>query len=65
MKAKDFYNVAVYLRLSKDDAQEFIRMMERDFAYLADRYYLNLTSQPRIRVAGNRLSVYFEYEGED
>lgn len=53
------------LRLSKEDSQEFLRMMERDFAYLADRYYLNLTSQPRIRVAGNRLSVYFEYEGED
>ncbi|MBP3893303.1 MAG: ATP-binding protein [Atopobiaceae bacterium] len=53
------------LTLSKDDSQEFIRMMERDFAYLADRYYLTLSSQPRIRVAGNRLSVYFEYEGED
>ena len=53
------------LTLSKDDSQEFIRMMERDFAFLADRYYLSLKAQPRIRVAGNRLSVYFEYEGED
>lgn len=53
------------LRVSKDDSEAFLRMMERDFAYLAERYYLNLTGKPRMRVSGNRLSVFFDYEGED
>lgn len=53
------------LRLSKEDADEFCRMMERDFSYLAERYYLSLSATPRLRVSGARLSVFFEFEGED
>ena len=53
------------LRLSEDDAERFARMMERDFAYLSERYFLTLSQAPRIRVSGNRLTVSFEYEGED
>ena len=40
-------------------------MMERDFSYLAERYFLSLTDRPRIRGSGNRLTVSFNYEGED
>ena len=53
------------LRVSREDADAFLRLMERDFAFLADRYYLNLSGRPRMRVSGNRVSVFFEYEGED
>lgn len=53
------------LQLSKDDRDEFLRAMERDFAFLAQRYYLSLSERPRLRISGNRLSVFFEYEGED
>ena len=53
------------LRLSDGDMQEFVSLMERDFAYLAERYYLTLTTKPRVRVSGNRLSVFFDCEGED
>lgn len=53
------------LRLSDDDEEEFSRIMERDFAYIAQRYFLSLTDRPRIRVSGNRLTVSFNYEGED
>ena len=53
------------LRLSEGDAEEFVRMMERDFAYLAERYYLTLSATPKIRVSANHLSVSFDYEGED
>ena len=53
------------LHLSKRDSEEFVKMMERDFAYLAERYYLTLRDKPHIRVSGNRLSVFFEYAGED
>ena len=40
-------------------------MLERDFEFIARRYYLTLAAEPRLRVSGNRLSVTFEYEGED
>ncbi len=53
------------LQLSEEDVEAFSRMMERDFAYLAKRYYLSLTAPPRIRVSGTRLTVSFDYEGED
>lgn len=53
------------LRIAREDSEQFLRMMERDFAYLADRYYLTLEGKPRIRVSGKRLLVTFEYEGED
>ena len=53
------------LKLSKHDSEEFLQMMERDFDYLAERYYLTLSGRPRMRVSGNRLSIFFEYEGED
>jgi hypothetical protein len=53
------------LRISKDDSEEFLRMMERDFSYLAERYYLSLSGPVKMRVRGNRLSILFEYEGED
>lgn len=53
------------LRISKDDSEEFLRMVERDFAFLAERYYLSLSGPAKMRVHGNRLSVFFEYEDED
>lgn len=52
------------LRISQDDSQEFLQRVERDFAYLADRYYLNLTQKPRMRVSGQRICVYFEFEDD-
>lgn len=53
------------LRISKDDSEEFLRMMERDFAFLADRYYLSLSGSAKMRVHGNKISVIYEFEAED
>lgn len=53
------------LHIGKDDAEEFLRMMERDFAYLSDRYYLSLGTEPRLRVSGRRITVTFEVDSED
>ena len=39
--------------------------MERDFDYLADRYYLALSSDPVVRISGSKLSVSFEIEKLD
>ena len=53
------------LRLSHDDAEAFLALMERDFQLIADRYYLKLSEHPRIRVSGDRMTVSFSYESED
>lgn len=48
------------LRLSQGDAEEFARIMERDFSFIAERYYLSLSREPRLRVSHGRLTVSFE-----
>ena len=53
------------LKLSREDAEEFSRIMERDFAFLAQRYYLSLAADPRVRVSRNRVTVSFELEKGD
>ena len=50
------------LKLSKDDMSAFQRSMERDFSYLAERYYLQLSSEPKIRVHKDRITVTFEID---
>lgn len=53
------------LKLSEHDTAEFSRMMERDFSYLADRYYLTLTSDPKVRFTRGKLTVTFEVGESD
>ena len=53
------------LRISADDVAEFSEALERDFGLLADRYYLELMSSPRIKVAGGRLTVTFDFDQGD
>lgn len=48
------------LRISSEDVAEFSRVMERDFSLLAERYYLTLASEPRVRVSPRRLTVTFD-----
>ena len=48
------------LRISSEDVAEFSRVMERDFSLLAERYYLSLASEPRVRVTPRRVTVTFE-----
>ena len=53
------------LKISSDDIAGFSRAMERDFAMLAERYYLTLQGAPRIRVTRDRVSVTFDIGKED
>ena len=53
------------LKVSGEDAAEFSRLMERDFALLADRYYLSLASEPRVRVSPRRITVTFDLAESD
>lgn len=53
------------LKISEDDLDEFSRMLERDFDFIAERYYLNLGSEPRISVSKDKLTVTFNLEKSD
>lgn len=53
------------LKVSEDDLSQFSRIMERDFDYLAERYYLTLTSEPRISVSKDKVSVTFNLDKSD
>lgn len=53
------------LKISDDDLEVFSRKVERDFDYLANRYYLGLSGSPRVRVAHNRVTVTFDLEKND
>ena len=53
------------LRVSKEDSAEFARVMERDFGLLAERYYLSLASEPKVRVGSHRITVTFDLDHGD
>ena len=53
------------LRLSSSDAEEFSRIMERSFDFIASRYYLHLASDPKVRVSKNRVTVTFDLDKDD
>lgn len=53
------------LRMAPADVEEFSRVMERDFSLLADRYYLTLAGEPRVRVGGQRVTVTFDLVPSD
>ncbi len=50
------------LKISHDDLDEFSRLLERDFESIADRYYLTLTHEPKIRVSKDSIIVTFEIQ---
>lgn len=53
------------LKLSLDDVDEFSRVMERAFDLIAERYYVGLSSEPRINVTRDKITVTFDLEKED
>lgn len=53
------------LKVSKADLEEFSRQMERDFARLGDKYYLQLSADPKVRVGRGRITVTFDLEESD
>ena len=48
------------LKIAREDLQRFSRGMERSFSELADRYYLTLQGDPRVRVTRDRIVVTFD-----
>lgn len=54
-----------HLRITSDDSKRFLQLMSRDFAFIADRYYLRLLDEPQLRVHGTRVIVTFDTEAID
>lgn len=53
------------LKISKSDLESFSRSLEKDFTDLASAYYIHLSSEPKIRVASDRITVTFELGKEE
>ena len=53
------------LRISDEDLEDFSREAERAFDVLAQRYYLTLSSEPRVRFTRNRITVTFDVDKQD
>ncbi len=53
------------LKISKDDIEEFSLHMEREFSDLAQKYYLQLAKDPKVRVSKNKITVTFEIDNMD
>lgn len=47
------------LKLSKEDVGEFTAALCRDFEPLAQRYYIDLAAEPRVRVSQDKIVVTF------
>ena len=47
------------LKISRQDIDEFARLLERDFQMISDRYYVSLSSEPRVRVTRDAVTVTF------
>lgn len=52
------------LKLAPEDVEAFSREMEKAFELLAERYYLNLSDLPSVRVKGDAITVRFPIEKE-
>ena len=47
------------LKISREDTEEFTSLMARDFEMLAERYYLDLAGDVKVRVAQDKVVVTF------
>ncbi len=53
------------LKISSDDLDRFTRSVERCFTDLADRYYLSCSSEPKVRVTRDRITISFDIGKDD
>jgi hypothetical protein len=49
------------ISLSKEDREEFLQWLEKDFAKLAERYYVVPNGRPRLRVGKGCIRVSFDF----
>lgn len=60
----DLYQDRRGLKLSTDDLSAFSRELEKAFAIIAHRYYIELSEEPIIRVGKDAINVKFPFDKE-
>jgi hypothetical protein len=53
------------LKMAREDIDEFSRIMEGAFDYIAEKYYVSLVDEPRIRVGSDKIVITFDLEKQD
>lgn len=53
------------LKIADEDIEQFREMMEKDFQYLAERYYIVPTGRPEVRVMSGKVQVSFDFMEDD
>lgn len=53
------------LKLSPQDADEFVRELKKSFSLLEKRYYVQLSGEPKLRLSADHLTVRFDIEKLD
>ena len=53
------------LHISQEDLSSFSRSIERSFADIAERYYVNLSSDPKIKIASNKITITLDLDKEE
>ena len=53
------------LKISEKDLGDFCRAVERDFELLAERYYLCLANDPKVRVGRGKITITLDLEERD
>lgn len=53
------------MKMTKADKDSFALEMEKAFSYVSKRYYVRLSSDPKVRVSSNKITVTFEMEDID
>ena len=53
------------MKMSKSDKEAFALEMEKAFSFVSSRYYVRLSSDPKVRVSSNKITVTFDIEDED
>lgn len=64
-KAPDIYKNRKGLKIHQDDLVEFRRGITAAFDCLAERYFIYMKDEPRIRVTKDSINVRFEIDKED
>ena len=63
-KPADIYRDSRGLKLSREDENRFSRSLESAFSTIADRYFIELSDKPKIRVGKDAITVRFPIEKE-
>lgn len=64
-KQVDLYRDRRSLKVSEQDKSAFARLLEKDFNYLSEKYYVFMSDEPKIIVKKDKIVVTFELSSDE